>query len=82
MLDPGTWAHYTRTNGDVVVAQIVGVSPDGDQYRTISYARPSAHQDQVYHVTHNRAKIADLQALKVVDPPPPSPGTPHSCIKY
>ena len=70
MLDPGTPAHYTRTNGDVVVAQMVGASPDGDQYRTISCARPSAHQDQVYHVVHNRVKIAGLQALKVVDPPP------------
>ena len=80
MLRPGEYAYYTRSNGVRVVACIDGSSALGEEFRTITYSRPSAQDPGVkVSVTNDCARIDSLEAVR--GRTPPTPGTNPSSIK-
>ena len=81
MLRPGEYAYFTRSNGVRVVARIDGSSDLGEEFRTITYSRPSAQDPGVkVSVTNDCARIDSLEGVR--GRTPPTPGTNPSSIPH
>ena len=74
MFRVGAHVHYLRSTDELVFAQIVGPSPYGDIFRTMTYMHIGNP------LTHYKAPLTRLTELHYRTPSPVSPPSPSQVV--